>query len=275
MTILLIEDEPLIARQLLKLVRQLEPSATIDGPLSSVQSVVDYLQTPRPDRTRLIAARPDRTRLIAARPDLIIADIQLADGVSFDAFRQLKLNVPIIFTTAYDEYAIRAFKLNSIEYLLKPIDSNELKEALAKFHRWQPSSVDFADQFRAFLAQMNGQSQPTTYKRRFTAHHLRQVVSVPQEQIAYFIRDELIYLHTSTGQRLMTDYKTLDELDDLADPARFFRANRQYLIALDAVAGYRTHHTGRLEVMLHPPNDRLDLTVSKEKAAQFRQWFEG
>ena len=270
MTILLIEDEPLIARQLLKLVRQLEPSATIDGPLSSVQSVVDYLQTPRPDRTRLIAARPDRTL-----PDLIIADIQLADGVSFDAFGQLNLNVPIIFTTAYDEYAIRAFKLNSIDYLLKPIDPDELKAALAKFHRRQPPGVDFADQFRAFLAQVNGLNQPTAYKRRFTAHHLRQVVSVPQEQIACFFRDELIYLYTAIGQRLMTDYKTLDELDELADPIRFFRANRQYLIALDAVAGYRTHHTGRLEVMLHPPNDRLELTVSKEKAAQFRQWFEG
>ncbi|MBC3784531.1 LytR/AlgR family response regulator transcription factor [Spirosoma utsteinense] len=255
MTILLIEDEPLIARQLLKLVQQLEPSATIEGPLTSVQAVIDYLNV--------------------HRPDLIIADIQLADGVSFDAFGQLNLNVPIIFTTAYDEYAIRAFKLNSIDYLLKPIDPDELQTALAKYHRWQPSGTDFADQFKTFLSQLNGQSATPHYKRRFMAHQLRQIVSVSQELVACFIRDELIYLYTMTGQRLVTDYKTLDELDELADPAHFFRATRQCLVHLDAVAGYRPHHTGKVQVLLHPPNDQFELMVSKEKAAQFRQWFEG
>jgi two-component system LytT family response regulator len=255
MTILLIEDEPLIARQLLKLVRQLEPAATIDGPLASVQGVVDYLAT--------------------HRPDLIVADIQLADGVSFDAFDQVNLNIPVIFTTAYDEYAIRAFKLNSIDYLLKPIDPDELKLALAKYHRWQPTGADFADQFRTFLSQLNGQAVPPPYKRRFTAHQLRQIVSVAQEQVAFFIRDELIYLYTTTGQRLVTDYKTLDELDELADPARFFRATRQCLVQIDAVAGYRPHHTGKVQVLLHSPNERVEIMVSKEKSAQFRHWFEG
>ena len=255
MTILLIEDEPLIARQLKKLVHALEPTATIDGPLASVQAVVEYLR--------------------AHQPDLVIADIQLADGVSFDAFGQVNLNVPVIFTTAYDEYAIRAFKLNSIDYLLKPIDPDELRAALAKYHRWQPTGTDFADQFRTFLTQFTNQSVAPAHKRRFVAHHGRQIVSVPQEQIAYFLRDELIYLHTTTGQRLMTDYKTLDELDELADPAHFFRANRQCLVNIDAVAGYRSHHTGRLQVLLQSPNDRLELIVSKEKAAPFRQWFEG
>lgn len=255
MTILLIEDEPLIARQLKKLVYAIEPTATIDGPLVSVQAVIDYLYS--------------------HRPDLIIADIQLADGVSFDAFAQVNLTVPVIFITAYDEYAIRAFKLNSIDYLLKPVDPDELRVALDKYHRQQPMGTDFAGQFRAFLSQLNSQPQTPIYKRRFTAHHLRQIVSVTQEQVAYFTRDELIYLCTVTGQRLVTDYRTLDELDELADPARFFRANRQCLVHIDAVAGHRSHHTGKIQVMLHPPNDRLELIVSKEKAAQFRQWFEG
>ena len=255
MTILLIEDEPLIARQLKKLVHELEPTAHIDGPLASVQDVVEYLHT--------------------HRPDLVIADIQLADGVSFDAFNQVNLNVPIIFITAYDEYAIRAFKLNSIDYLLKPIDPIELKTALAKYHRWQPTGIDFADQFRTFLSQLTRHKTASPYKQRFTAHHGLQIVSIPQEQIAYFLRDELIYLYTTTGQRLMTDYRTLDELDELADPAEFFRANRQCLIHLGSVAGYRSHHTGKVQVLLQPPNDRLELMVSKEKAAPFRQWFEG
>ncbi len=253
MTILLIEDEPLVGKQLYKLVHQLESDATLVGPLPTVQSVMDYLSR--------------------SRPDLVIADIQLADGVSFDAFRDAGLNAPVIFTTAYDEYAIRAFKLNSIDYLLKPIDPDELRAALEKFHRWQPSGADFAEQFRQFLTQLR---EPTpAYKRRFTAQHLRQIVSVPQERVACFCRDELIFLHTTDGQKLITDYRTLDELDELVDPAHFFRANRQYLLALEAVAGYESHYTGKLTVHLKAPNNRIDLSVSKEKAGAFRQWFEG
>jgi DNA-binding LytR/AlgR family response regulator len=255
MTILLIEDEPLIGRQLKKLVHTLEPTAIIDGPLTSIQAVAEYLRI--------------------RRPDLVIADIQLSDGVSFDAFGQVNLNVPVIFTTAYDEYAIRAFKLNSIDYLLKPIDPDELRAALTKYHRWQPTGSDFADQFQTFLTQFTNPSAAPIYKRRFMAHHGRQIMSVAQEQVAYFMRDELIYLYTATGQRLVTDYKTLDELDELADPARFFRASRQCLVSIDAVLGYRSHYSGKVQVLLHPPNDRVELMVSKEKAAQFRQWFEG
>ncbi|MBO0937052.1 response regulator transcription factor [Fibrella sp. HMF5335] len=255
MTILLIEDEPLVGKQLLKLVSQLEPAATLVGPLTSVQQVVEYLTH--------------------HRPDLVIADIQLADGVSFEAFRQVGLNTPVIFTTAYDEYAIRAFKLNSIDYLLKPIDPDELRAALAKFHRWQPSGADFADQFRVFLNQVAGVSPTPTYKRRFMAHHLRQIVPIPQEQVACFCRDELIFLHTADGQKLVTDYRTLDEVEELADPAQFFRANRQYLIGLEAISGYETHYTGKLIIRLKAPNNRLELAISKEKATAFRQWFEG
>ncbi|WP_338876445.1 LytTR family DNA-binding domain-containing protein [Spirosoma sp. SC4-14] len=256
MTILLIEDEPLIARQLHKLVHQLEPDAVTDGPLASVQAICEYFQTHE-------------------NPDLVIADIQLSDGVSFEAFQQINLNVPIIFTTAYDEYAIRAFKLNSLDYLLKPIDPNDLKAALDKYHRWSGHQFDYTGQFRQFLAQFTEKPLTPLYKRRFTGHFLRQIVSVPQEQVAYFLRDEIIYLITTTGQKLITDYKTLDELEELVDPTHFFRANRQCLINLDAVSGYRPHYTSKLQVLLKSPNDSLELMVSKDKAAMFRQWFEG
>jgi two-component system LytT family response regulator len=262
MTILLIEDEPLIARQLQKLVRQLEPGAVIDGPLASVQAVCDYFSGLR------ATGHPF--------PDLIISDIQLADGVSFEAFRQVNLNSPIIFTTAYDEYAIRAFKLNSLDYLLKPIDPEELKAALAKYHRLVlTDTTGFGDQFRHFLSQMAEQTPSTHYKRRFTGHHLRQIISIPQDQVAYFIRNELIYLHTIDGKKLVTDYKTLDELEELVDPACFFRANRQCLIHLDTVAGYRPYDNSKLLVQLKSPNAALELIVSKEKAGAFRHWIEG
>ncbi len=258
MTILLIEDEPLIARQLQKMVRLLEPDATIHGPLGSVQSICTYFNTPQP------------------APNLVIADIQLSDGVSFDAFRQVGLNVPVIFTTAYDEYAIRAFKLNSIDYLLKPVDPNELKVALEKFHRWSASPAsDFSEQLRQAMVQLTGTPDLPHYKRRFSGHYLRQIVSVPQENVAYFLRNELIYLHTTEGKKLVTDYKTLDELKELVDPARFFRANRQCVIALDAIAGYRPHDGQKLLVLLKTPNDKLELIISKEKAGAFRNWMEG
>ena len=256
MTILLIEDEPLIGKQLRKAVQQLEPEAVIDGPLTSVLSVVDYLSQ--------------------HQPDLVIADIQLADGVSFDAFRQVELSAPVIFTTAYDEYAIRAFKLNSLDYLLKPIDPDELKAAFAKYHRWQANdATDFGEQFRQFLSQIAEKPATTQYKRRFTGHYIRQIISVPQEQVAYFLRNELIYLYTNEGKKLITDYKTLDELEELVDPACFFRASRQCLVYLDAVAGYRPQDNGKLLVLLNHPNDTLELIVSKEKATAFRNWIEG
>ncbi|GAB3990052.1 LytTR family DNA-binding domain-containing protein [Spirosoma daeguense] len=261
MTILLIEDEPLIARQLQKLVQQLEPSAQIDGPLGSVQAICDYFNAHQQSNQPL--------------PDLVITDIQLSDGVSFEAFQQVSLNVPVIFTTAYDEYAIRAFKLNSLDYLLKPIDPEELKAALTKYHRWaQNGTSDFGEQLRHFLHQITEQSPTPLYKRRFTGHHLRQIISIPQEQVACFLRNELIYLYTTDGTKLVTDYKTLDELEDLVDPACFFRANRQFLIQLNAVSGYRHYDSSKLLAFLKSPNNNLEVLISKEKSSAFKHWLE-
>ncbi|WP_080056477.1 LytR/AlgR family response regulator transcription factor [Spirosoma aerolatum] len=261
MTILLIEDEPLIARQLQKLVQQLEPTAIIEGPLASVQAICEYFQLRRTSGQ--------------SSPDLVISDIQLSDGVSFEAFRQVRLDTPVIFTTAYDEYAIRAFKLNSLDYLLKPIDPEELKAALSKFHRWTLNGTSgFEDHLRLFLNQLADNSSAPTYKRRFSGHHIRQIISVPQQEVACFCRNELIYLYTTDGKKLVTDYKTLDELEELVDPAQFFRANRQYLIALDAVAGYKPLESQKLLVLLKSPNEKLELLVSKEKSTLFRHWLD-
>ncbi|UFH52309.1 LytTR family DNA-binding domain-containing protein [Spirosoma sp. KNUC1025] len=262
MTILLIEDEPLIARQLQKLVRQLEPNALLEGPLASVQAICDYFNALR------ASSQPF--------PDLVITDIQLSDGVSFEAFRQINLNTPVIFTTAYDEYAIRAFKLNSIDYLLKPIDPEDLKAALTKYHRWAANgTTGFEEQLRHFLTQISEHAPTPQYKRRFTGHYLRQIVSIPQDQVAYFLRNELIYLHTTEGKKLVTDYKTLDELEELIDPDCFFRANRQCIIHLDAVSGYQHFDSSKLMVQLKRPNELQEVIISKEKAGPFRHWLEG
>ncbi|GAA4399558.1 LytTR family DNA-binding domain-containing protein [Nibrella viscosa] len=256
MTILLIEDEPLVAKNLVRMVQQLEPGAVVLGPLGSVSAGLAYLRS-------------------HTQPDLVVSDIQLSDGVSFDIFRQADLRCPVIFTTAYDEYAIRAFKLNSIDYLLKPIDPDELKSAFAKYHQWHGTSAgtDFREQLRDLLLDFTEHAPAKKYKRRFTGHYLRQIVPVPQEQVACFTRDEVIYLYTADGHKLITDYSTLDELEDLTDPTVFFRANRQFLLHLAAIAGYQSHYSGKLLVLLKKPHD-IEVAISKEKAPMFREWFE-
>ena len=255
MTILILEDEPLVAKNLEKLVEQLLPHATVQGPLVSIEASLNWFKH-------------------HAEPDLILSDIQLADGVSFDIFQELKLSCPIIFTTAYDEYAIRAFKVNSIDYLLKPIDKEELDRAFEKFKRWQstPDKEVFSHQLRDLLHDLNHKSAKQ-YKQRFTAHFQRAVVAVTDTRVAYFVREEVIWLVTTDNQRLITDYQSLDEVEDLLDPDQFIRANRQYIVRKEALESYRTHYSGKIELTLTVPV-KEEIIISKDKAAQFRTWFE-
>ncbi|MFN8345664.1 MAG: LytTR family DNA-binding domain-containing protein [Spirosomataceae bacterium] len=255
MQILILEDELLVAKNLEKSVRQLLPDATIQGPLASVEAALAWFKK-------------------HAEPDLILSDIQLADGVSFDIFQELRLTCPVIFTTAYDEYAIRAFKLNSIDYLLKPIDKAELERSFEKFQRWKntPQRELFLPQLRELLHDM-GTHSVKKYKHRFTAHFQRSVVAVADTHIAYFVREEVIWLVTTENQRLITDYQSLDEVEELLDPADFVRANRQYIVRKAVIESYRTHYLGKIELTLSVPV-KEDIVISKDKAASFRVWFE-
>ncbi|MCU0340600.1 MAG: LytTR family DNA-binding domain-containing protein [Spirosomaceae bacterium] len=255
MRVLIIEDEPLVAKNLEKLVRLLRPQAQIEGPLGSVEETLLWLEQ-------------------QPTPDLILADIQLADGVSFDIFQSVNPLCPIVFTTAYDDYAIRAFKLNSIDYLLKPVDKEELQRAFEKFDRWQNNSATTFQtaQLQQLLSDLSHQTTKR-YKTRFTAHYQRAVVAVPDTRVAYFTRDEVIWLVTTDNQRLITDFHSLDEVEELLDPAVFFRVNRTYLVRKEVLEGYRSHHTGRIELVLSVAT-KEDLTISKERAASFRAWFE-
>jgi len=254
MNILLIEDEPLVAKNLEKLVAQIEPTANILAILDSVSASINWFKT-----------NPE--------PDLILSDIQLSDGVSFEIFQEVQPDCPIIFTTAYDEYAIRAFKLNSVDYLLKPIDSQELVSAFDKFKRLagQQSKDDLRGQIQDLLHDLKSR---TTYKKRFTAHHHRSILAVPEERVACFYRDSVIWLQTTDNQSLITDYNSLDEVEELLDPSKFYRANRQWIVKIDAIESYRTHFTGKIELKLSV-SAKEEVTISKDKAHDFRVWFEG
>ncbi len=250
MNILMIEDEPLVARDLRGLIQKIEPSANVLGPLNSVSSGRQWF-----------AQHP--------APDLILSDIQLSDGISFEIFEDLHFQGPIIFTTAYDAYAIRAFKLNSIDYLLKPIDINELETALKKY---KSLTVDAArgEQLKVLLSQWG--SPQKKYKERFLTLHRNTLVPVMVEDIGFFHKEELIYLHTLQQAKLISEHGTLDEIESLINPAQFFRVNRQYLIHIQTVGRIKATHKG-LMVELKPPFN-LELEISREKASAFKKWVE-
>ncbi len=253
MKILVLEDEHLVAESLIRLVRQLEPEAEIEGPVVSVKDAKQILAT--------------------SKPDLIISDIQLADGISLDVFTQTKINCPIIFTTAFNEYAIRAFKVNSIDYLLKPIDKKELQAAFNKFHllRSKFGNETYIEQIQTLFSNFNNSKK---YKERFTAHFGKNVLLIHTDDIACFVKEELIFLITKEGKKLITDFRSLDEVEELLDPKQFYRSNRQSIISLPFIESMCSDEAGKITVKLKL-QQTPEIIVSKEKAAQFRKWLEG
>lgn len=251
MTVLIIEDEPLVAVGLIRLLKELEPAVSVVGPLLSVTDSVEWLKQ-------------------HPQPDLILSDIQLADGISFDIFNDT-VGCPVIFTTAYNEYAVRAFRINSIDYLLKPVEKSELARALQKFHQLQEKFKNeiYLRQVKELFQDF---SKPQQYKQRFAVHAGRSVVLVDRSETVGFIKEEIIYLLNNEGRRFITDYRSLDEIEDLLDPAAFFRATRQCILQLAFVEGFRGDDTGRLNVKIRR-NLMEDVVISREKAADFRKWF--
>jgi two-component system, LytTR family, response regulator len=249
MKVLIIEDEPLVAKDLENLLKRIEPTVQIETVLSSVESAKKWFAS-------------------HALPDLILSDIQLSDGISFDIFENLRLSCPIIFTTAYDDYAIRAFKLNSIDYLLKPVDGLELSAALAKYKSLSTENV-LGEQLKTLMNNW-GQASTKKYKERFLTLHRNALIPVTQQEIAFFHKEELIYLHTLNNEKFITEHQTLDEIESLLDPEIFFRVNRQFIIHIQSVGKIKTTHKG-LTLQLKPPfNNEID--ISREKAVAFKKW---
>lgn len=248
MRILIIEDEPLVAKDLQNLIRRISPECQVEAVLASVREAKSWFAH-------------------HAMPELVLSDIQLSDGVSFDIYENMSVTCPIIFTTAYDDYAIRAFKLNSIDYLLKPIDERELTAAINKYKRLAPENL-LADQLKSLIGSWS--SPAKKYKERFLSIHKNSLVPVSQTEIAFFHKEELIFLHTMSNERYISDHQTMDEVESLLDPELFFRVNRQYILHIQSVGKIRTTHKG-LTVQLKPPFN-VELDISREKAAAFKGW---
>ena len=250
MNILLIEDERPAANRLKQLITVLLPEVEIFGNLDSIKGAAQWLQS-------------------NPAPDLIFCDIQLADGLSFDIFEWVKVDSPIIFTTAYDQYAIKAFKLNSVDYLLKPIDPQELANAIEKYRTLKlKSSLDLS-QIKELL-----QPQSKAYKSRFMVKFGEKIQSVQTSEVAFFFSEEKVTFLQTTGRRkYILDY-TLDQLESMVDPKRFFRLNRKYIASFGSIAEIHTYSNSRLKIKLCYCDDN-DILVSREKVGALKQWLDG
>lgn len=251
MNILLIEDEPFAAKSLIAEVKKIESSARIEGPVVSVKEAI---------------ARLKKQEL----PDLILCDIQLADGIAFDIFKEDIPPVPVIFTTAFNEFALKAFKLNSIDYLLKPIDGQELKLAFEKYKRLHAkyANRDFMEQFRLFF---DGYPHVSPFKERIAAHEGKSVRILKTDELLYFQKmGEIISVVGHNGNEYFTDYRSLDETADLLNPKEYYRANRQFLVNLSAIQKFQTDEHGRVLLYFQVMN-QPEIAVSKDRAAEFRK----
>ncbi|MEK6478375.1 LytTR family DNA-binding domain-containing protein [Catalinimonas sp. 4WD22] len=252
MKILIIEDEKAAAKRLISLIQQLDARAEILDVLDTVKLSVHWLKE-----------QPN--------PDLVFMDIQLADGLSFDIFEQYALSVPVVFTTAYDQYAIKAFKVNSVDYLLKPIALEELKDALAKFkHHYSPQPSAQID-FRQIQQTMKALTQE--YKSRFVVKVGEHIKAIDVKDVHYFCsREKMTYTYTIDGRHYIIDY-SLDQLENSLNPKVFFRISRKYIVSVQAIADIVTYSSSRLRLILKQSDDK-DILVSRERVAGFKAWLD-
>ncbi len=260
MKVFIIEDEYLGLERLIKLIAEVNPAIHILGHAESIKSAVQWLQN-------------------NPAPDLIFMDIELADGQCFEIFNQVDVRSPVIFTTSYDEYALHAFKVNSIDYLLKPVKKEELAGALEKLQRMKahfqgPSpQAPVAIGIENLVRELRQFQQPKEYRKRFLLKQGQRWLSVEIHEIAWFMADgKLCFLKTWDNRRFIVDY-TLEELGEMLDPAEFFRVNRSYIVHAKAVKSIDNYFSGRLILQLTPKTEANDVVVSKEKASEFKSWM--
>mgnify|MGYP001794942145 CR=1 FL=1 len=254
MNVLIVEDEQLAVERLEKLIRDYDPSINVLYTVDTVKEAAAFM-----------SSHQDRL-------DLVFLDIQLADGKSFEIFGKINYSKPIIFTTAYDEYALKAFKLNSIDYLLKPVKYEELDAAINKFKELSKNAQP-APVIDGALIQSILQKGEKTFKQRFVVKFGSRIQFKNSGDVAYFYaEDKICYLMSSSEcKRYIIDH-TLEELDDkLIDPSRFFRINRQYILCIDAIKEVKARDN-RLEIILTVPCDH-QLMVSRGRTADFKDWI--
>jgi len=250
MKVVIIEDEALAAKHLRGMILEIQPQTDIMAILDSVQDSTKWLKT--------------------HAPDLIFLDIQLADGNSFEIFEEIDVVVPIIFTTAYDQYAIKAFKLNSIDYLLKPIRQDALRASLEKYSKLhQAVQPDISGLLQTL------QQQHKQYKQRFLLHFGETLRKVETLDVAYFYaQDKGVYLVTFRAQTLPMDH-SLSQLEEILDPDKFFRINRQMIINEKSIEKMHAYSRSRIKIDLTPSAPKgIKALVSIDRTPVFKDWID-
>ncbi len=250
MKILLIEDEQAAVRRLQKLLVEIDPLNEVVGALSSIESAVEWLE-----------AHP--------APDVILMDIHLADGSSFDIFDKVPVTAPVIFATAFDEYALKAFKVNAIDYLLKPIKKIDLEQALSRISKGAAKDT-LGDDFIQKLANAGLVKK----NKRILVKMGQAIKLIELENVAYFYsRDKISFAVLPGNKRYPLD-QSLDQLEQMVDPVHFFRINRQFMVKMEAIDEMIAYSKSRVKLKLNPPTEE-DAIVSKERSPDFKKWLLG
>ena len=258
MKVLIIEDEELAVKKLQKTLASVDSTAQVVGVADSIRSSVNWLQQ-----------NPS--------PDLILMDIELADGQSFEIFDKVEVKSTVIFTTSYDEYALKAFKVNSIDYLLKPIQKEDLQAALEKLKGLKSlygnnSASTPSLNVDNLVKELQQKLQPKEYRKRFLVKHAQKLVSVDVEEIAYFYSDgRLNFFKTTDNRKFVVDY-TMDDLEEMLDPNQLFRISRAFYVAVNSIDQIHDYFGNRLLLNLKPAVDK-EAIVSREKVTDFKKWM--
>ena len=258
MKVLIIEDEELAVKKLRKTLQSVDATAEVVGVADSIRSSVNWLES-------------------NPTPDLILMDIELADGQSFEIFDKTEVKSTVIFTTSYDEYALKAFKVNSVDYLLKPVQKEDLQLALDKYRNVNkmyarapadstPLNVD------SLVKELQQKLQPKEFRKRFLVKHAQKLVSVEVDEIAYFYSDgRLNFFKTHDNKKYVVDY-TMDELEEMLDPAKYFRISRSFYVSVNSIDQIHDYFGNRLMLNLKPAVDKESI-VSREKVTDFKKWM--
>lgn len=242
MTAIIIEDEPLAIAELERMLNEIAPEIQIVARLASVRTSVTWLKE--------------------NAVDLIFSDIHLGDGQSFDIFRQVSVKAPVIFITAYDEYALQAFKNQGIDYILKPFDEEEIRKALEKVNHW--------------FTEQPGQaaSKPVAWQERFLVQIGMRIKSVPVAEVAYFMADgKYLMLYTFDGTAYIVN-QTIAGVEGRLDPRTFFRINRKFIVNYEAIKDMIRYSNSRIRIVLSPePPSDVEVIVSTERLRQFKEWL--
>lgn len=251
MKIIIIEDEKPAARRLNRMLAEFNLEA--QQMLHSVEESIEWFQNNE-------------------HPDLIFLDIQLSDGLSFEIFEEIEVKSAIIFTTAYDEYALKAFKLNSIDYLLKPIDEDELKIAVDKFKENQPTQTNLQvniDDIRKLLINPVDRK----YKKRFTIKVGQHLKIIPVDEIeCFYSENKATYIHTTTNRNYLID-NSLEHWQEELNPEKFFRVNRTFIVNINAIKDIVSYTNSRLQLKLNSYNE-AEIIVSRERVKDFKNWID-